>query len=139
VTERLEMQLAPDLTEIGRLAEAVEAFGERNELPMKALFSLNLAFDELITNTISYGLAVGSAAPILVTMTVEGGELVSVISDAGIPFDPFADAPPPDLTSDVADRAIGGLGVHLVKTLIDRFAYRRDGDRNIITLAQKVG
>lgn len=139
MTDRLVMELAPDLTEIGRLAEAVEAFGERHELPMKTVFNLNLAFDELITNTISYGLAAGSAEPIRVTMQMDGDELVSVISDPGIAFDPFADAPPPDLTSDVTERPIGGLGVHLVKTLIDRFAYRREGDRNIITLAQKVG
>lgn len=138
MAERLDVELAPDLTEIGRLAEAVEAFGERLELPMKTLFSLNLAFDELITNTISYGAVADSGEPIRVGMYLDGSDLVSEIVDAGIAFDPFADASPPDLTSDVADRPIGGLGVHFVKTLIDRYEYRRQDGRNVITLRQKI-
>lgn len=138
MAERLDIELAPDLTEIGRLAEAVEAFGERLELPMKMVFSLNLAFDELITNTISYGLVADSGEPIRVSIHVDGHDLVSQIADAGAAFDPFADAPPPDLTSDVADRPIGGLGVHFVKTLIDRYEYCRQDGRNVVTLRQTI-
>ena len=138
MAERLDLELGADLGEIGRLAEAVEAFGERLSLPMKTVFNLNLAFDELITNTISYGLTGDGDGKIHVSVTYGDGELVSEIVDAGRPFDPFAEAPPPDLTSAVAERPIGGLGVHLVKTLIDEVEYRREDGRNHIVLRQSV-
>ena len=54
-------------------------------------------------------------------------------------FDPFADAPPPDLTSEVDDRRVGGLGVFLVKKTLDRASYRRGGGRNLVLLAKSVG
>jgi len=139
MTATLEVALAAHLEEIGRLAERVEAFGEENDLPMKVVFNLNLAFDELITNVISYGLDANADAPIIVRLSLADGILVAEIEDAGRPFDPFEDAPDPDTESDVADRPIGGLGVHLVKTLIPQVGYRREGDRNRVTLTCPLG
>ena len=57
--------------------------------------------------------------------------------DNGRPFDPLNDAPEPDLDSGVADRAVGGLGVHLVRTMMDEMRYRRDRGRNHLTLVKE--
>ncbi|ANC91165.1 ATP-binding protein [Azospirillum humicireducens] len=136
---RLDMVLRNDLSELGRLAEAVEDFIERNRLPPDLAFKFNLCFDELITNTVSYGY--GDAAPheIRVRMETDGVELRAEVEDDATAFDPFADAPPPDLTSDVDDRRVGGLGVFLVKKTMDHASYRREGDRNLVRLAKSFG
>ncbi len=60
------------------------------------------------------------------------------ISDDGVAFDPLK-VPPPDLTADLESRPIGGLGVHFVKTLMDEVAYRREGDRNVLTMRKRFG
>lgn len=139
MTSTLEVALAANLEEIGRLAECVEVFGEENELPMKVVFNLNLAFDELITNVISYGLEGAADESITVRLNLIDGVLVAEIEDTGRPFDPFEDAPDPDTESDIADRPIGGLGVHLVKTLIPQVGYRRDAGKNHVTLTYPLG
>ncbi len=65
-----------------------------------------------------------------------GDEITVEIEDDGRAFDPF-DAPPPDLTSSIEERAIGGLGVHLVRSLTDDASYERRDGRNIVTLRKR--
>lgn len=139
VTNRLEMVLRNDLSELERLAAAVEEFIERNDLPPTLAFKFNLCFDELITNTVSYGYGDAGPHEIRVRMEADGTELRAEVEDDADAFDPFAEAPPPDLTSDVDDRRVGGLGVFLVQKTMDRASYRRDGDRNLILLSKNVG
>jgi anti-sigma regulatory factor (Ser/Thr protein kinase) len=54
--------------------------------------------------------------------------------DSGRPFDPLSDAPEPDLNAVVEERRIGGLGVHLVKTLMDQMHYKRENEQNRLTI-----
>jgi serine/threonine-protein kinase RsbW len=62
--------------------------------------------------------------------------VMAEVFDDGIAFDPLK-VPPPDLTADLGSRPIGGLGVHFVKTLMDEVAYRRDGNRNVLTMRKR--
>ena len=71
---------------------------------------------------------------ILITLTESDDSLVVVMEDEGNPFDPFSEAAEPSLDDELEERAIGGLGVHFVKTLIDETAYERHEGRNRITL-----
>lgn len=139
VANRLDMLLRNDLSELGRLADAVDEFIERNQLPPDLAFKFNLCFDELITNTVSYGYDDAAPHEIRVSMETDGAELRAEVEDDAAAFDPFADAPPPDLTSDVDDRRVGGLGVFLVKKTMDHASYRREGDRNLVLLAKSFG
>ena len=100
--------------------------------------NLNLSLDELITNTVSYGYRDTGEHEIRVTLTERDETLVTVLEDDGIAFDPFTDAPVPDLEAGVEERRIGGLGVYFVKTLMDEVAYERVDDRNRITLIQRL-
>lgn len=133
---RLDVILRNDLSELERLAGLVEGFVERNRLPTGLSFSLNLCLDELLTNTMSHGYPDDAPHEIRVGLVLEPDCLHVRVEDDGIAFDPFTEAPPPDLDSDLDDRPVGGLGVFLVKETMDETHYRREGGCNIITLVK---
>ena len=74
---------------------------------------------------------------ISVRMGQDGSRLRFVLEDDARPFDPLT-ASPPDLCSEVGQRPIGGLGIHIVRTIMDRVAYERVGDRNRLILEKDV-
>lgn len=138
VGKRVAWLLAPDPAEVRRLAAGVEAFIARHGLPPALAFAFNLCFEELIANTLSHGAPDTPPCPIRVRLTLAATELRAEIVDRAAAFDPFADAPPPDLAGGVDERRVGGLGVHLVKHTMDRVAHRREGDHNVVTLAKSL-
>ena len=133
----LTLTLKNDLSELVRIAEAIEEHGEAHGWPAKWILNLNISLDELITNIVSYGYGDSGDHEIHVTVADRNGSLVTVVEDDGIAFDPFTAAPEPDLDASVEERRIGGLGVYFVKTLMDEATYERLGDRNRITLTQR--
>ena len=133
----LKLRIANDLAELSRVAESVEEFCAGLGLPAGCAFKLNVAIEELLTNTISYGYADSGRHEIAIDITREGETIVTELSDDARPFDPL-NAPPPDLESAIEDRRIGGLGVHLVKTLMDDVAYAYRDGRNHVTLRKKI-
>lgn len=98
---------------------------------------MQLAAEELLVNAFTHAYA-GKAGQAEVDCYLEqlnGQEMLCVsVKDWGPPFDPFADAPTPDLELGVDERPIGGLGIHLIKTLTTRCAYRRQDGANIVKL-----
>jgi anti-sigma regulatory factor (Ser/Thr protein kinase) len=129
----LKLRIANDLAELSRVAEGVEEYCAALGLAPGCAFKLNVAIEELLTNTISYGYDDGGRHEIAIDITREGQTIVTELSDDARPFDPL-NAPEPDLESAIEDRRIGGLGVHLVKTLMDAVAYAYRDGRNHITL-----
>ena len=136
-TSTLTLILKNDLSELTRIADAIEAHGEARGWPMKWVTNASLSLDELITNTVSYGYADTDDHEIRVTLTEQERSLVIVVEDDGIAFNPFSQAPEPDLDASVEERMIGGLGVYFVKTLMDEVQYERRDGWNRITLTQK--
>jgi anti-sigma regulatory factor (Ser/Thr protein kinase) len=134
MSHQLDTTLKNDLAEIPRLAEEVERFGEAAGLPMKTVFRINLVMDELLTNAISYGYRDRSQHEIRIKIHAEDGKVAVDIIDDGAPFNPVDEAPAPDLESEVDDRQIGGLGLHLVRNMVERVGYARDDVRNHLTL-----
>lgn len=131
---RVEVQLGNSLDEIPGLAATVEAFGEDHDLSPKLVFQLNLALEELVTNIICH--AYDDELPHLIRVTLghDGGRVTAEVEDDGRPFDPFADAPTPDLEQELDDRPVGGLGVHLIRSFMEEVGYRREGERNVVSL-----
>lgn len=132
----LRRQVPNRLAAIGEAAEEIEIFCESHGVPPAAIGHLNLALDEAMTNTITYGWPEGGDHEIVLTLSVSGGALVAEVCDDGRAFDPL-EVPPPDLDSDLESRPIGGLGVHFMKTLMDDVTYRREGRRNILTMRKR--
>jgi anti-sigma regulatory factor (Ser/Thr protein kinase) len=120
-----EIRIDNNLSEITRVADMVDEFAARHQLPEQVLFALNVVLDEIINNIISYGYEDAGHHEIAVRVALRPGNVEAVVEDDGKPFDPLA-APAPDLTS--AQREPGGVGLHFVRNLMDEVTYiRRDG------------
>ena len=113
-------------------AERVEGFCRKWQVPRRIVGRFNLALDETLTNVISYAFSDGRRHEIEVRIEFRGGVLAASVSDDGEPFDPLSQAPP-DIGAPAADRKVGGLGIHLLRSLMQSVEYRRTGNRNILT------
>lgn len=131
------LRLAGRLSEIRRLAEAVEDFAARHAVPAKAAHHVTLAADELITNAIEHAVD-GGGRRIVVTLRREPDRLVMEIVHGGACFDPTVGAAPPDLDASLDDRPVGGLGIHFAKTLLDGLSYVRRRGMNRLTLTKNL-
>ena len=130
--------LRNDRTEIPRLAREIEAFAEAGGIGPAEVGQLQLALEEAITNTMDYGLPVGGVYEIDVRATVEDGLVEVAVEDDGVAYDPMADTPEFDPDQSMEERRIGGIGVHLVRTLMDEVNYLRVGDRNRLTVRKRI-
>jgi len=133
----ITIRLATDLREIERLNEMVRRFGKLHEIPMRSLYALDLALDEVVTNTILHGFEQPDGHELSVRVGVAGGELHGELVDEGREFNPLT-VPPPNLDAPLRERRVGGLGMHLVRTLMDRLDYRREGSKNVLTLVKRI-
>ena len=133
MAEELRVTIPARLSEVRELSSMVEAFGDANNLPDPKVFVINLALDELITNTVTHGLEDMADAEIRIRMRVVAGTLILVMEDNGQPFDPTQDTNA-DVTSSLEERAVGGLGLHLVKSFADRVSYEFVEGRNRLTM-----
>lgn len=122
-----------DLKEIPRVAEAVEQFLEAAGAGGHVVFKVNLCLDELLTNIIRYGFTDDAEHLINLRLAAADGMLDIELEDDASAFNPL-DRPPPDLESGVEVREVGGLGIHFVREIMDRVAYRRAGGRNLLTM-----
>ena len=126
-----------NIQQIPQLAEFVEAVCEEKELPLPMVMSLNLALEEAVTNVILYAYPDGTDGLVDIEATVRENGLEFVISDTGKPFDPTA-APEADVTLGVEERGIGGLGIFLVRKIMDTVDYRYENGKNILTMVKNI-
>ncbi|WP_054698049.1 ATP-binding protein [Syntrophomonas palmitatica] len=122
-----------DLAEIARLAGEIESFGEVQGIPEPVIFSINLSLDELITNIINYGYADNDEHNIIINLQAGDAEAVVELRDDGLPFNPL-ELPDPDTGQSLDERPIGGLGIYLVRRMMDQVEYRRQDNQNIMTM-----
>lgn len=129
--------LKNDFSEITFLSKKLEEYAAAGKIPEDKLFNINLALDELLTNTISYGYNDENRHEIIVKFIFGEHDLEIRIEDDGIEFNPL-NAKEPDINAPLEERRIGGLGIHFVKTLMDDVTYKRENDRNILTIYKKI-
>jgi anti-sigma regulatory factor (Ser/Thr protein kinase) len=129
-----ELRLEPLLSEIPRLIEWVEARCAAAGVVGDVAMKLALVLEEAVANVIHHGLP-GSPPPhrIAVRLEIGADTVAAEIIDNGRPFDPTG-APSPDLSLPLEERQPGGLGIHLMRELMDGIDYRRCGNRNILRL-----
>jgi anti-sigma regulatory factor (Ser/Thr protein kinase) len=133
----LELSIISRSEEIGKVIDALERFGAANGISANVMHDMNVSLDEVLSNIISYAGGGDVARLIAVRLAITDRQLVANIEDDGKPFDPLT-AAPPNLGVPAKDRAIGGLGIHFVRALMDHVGYVRRGDRNCLELKKKL-
>jgi anti-sigma regulatory factor (Ser/Thr protein kinase) len=135
VTGFVELRLAADLDGLAGLADRVERFGAEQGLSANVVNAINVVLDEAVSNAINHGYDAGVRGEIAVRLR-RGADRVEIeVEDDGRPFDPLQ-VPPPDLTLPLERRPIGGLGVHLIKNLMDEVSYVHQHGRNVLKMAK---
>ena len=130
--------LPNNIETIPQLNEFIDAVAEEVALDMSLAMSLNLAIEEAVVNVMEYAYPDGEKGNVEIEVTVDEGWLTFIISDSGIAFDPTSkeDA---DTTLSAEERPIGGLGIFLVKKLMDTIEYQRTDGKNVLTLRKNIG
>ena len=137
VAGKLDMVLENDLQEVARVLDRLELFFADEGIMLQQGLRFCLALDELITNILSYGLAGRVDGVITLTVEHKNGALRAELADNGPHFDPLAseiDVP----SASIEDRKLGGLGLTLVKAVMDRLDYRYAGGFNRLDMEMKI-
>ncbi|MBR6493515.1 MAG: SpoIIE family protein phosphatase [Paludibacteraceae bacterium] len=121
-----------DIQQIPTLAEWLEMIG----LPQELNMPINLALEEAVSNVMLYAYP-GKSGQVLVECDKKEKQLIFTISDSGVPFDPTQQEDP-DVTQSAEERPIGGLGIFLVRQIMDDIRYERKDNKNILTLTKRI-
>jgi len=131
-------KVAGSRADIAAFADTFEHFCTNHAVPQPVIRAFQIALDEVLTNIVDYGEAPVAEGGIEVALELDPSALHAEIIDGGKAFDPLSSAPPPDLDSALEDRPIGGLGVHLVSTLMDEVTYQRSAGHNHLRLSKRL-
>ena len=130
------LTIANDIAEITRVAAFIDSFCTAHGAAADVVFKINLAVEEALVNTITYGFADDARHAIEIEMAAEDSTIMLRIVDDGVAFDPL-EAAAPDLDASVDERKVGGLGVFLMTTTMDDVRYVREGGQNKLTLTKR--
>ena len=129
--------LANDIAEVGRLAQFVDEVGEVFSLAPDIVFNLNLVLEEAVVNIINYAYPKEEHQFIYLSASLCEDSIVFVLTDTGKEFDPTI-APEADITLSAEDRPIGGLGIFLIRQIMNEVKYERIDGKNFLTLEKKL-
>jgi len=133
-----EQLLIPnDLAALETLTGFVDGFCQRHGLSADLVFDLNLSLEEIVVNVITHGYDDAGVHQIAVSLGTHDGWVSATVEDDASEFNPL-DVPPPDLDAKLEQRQIGGLGLHLVKNLMQELNWSREGDRNRLTMRKRI-
>lgn len=131
------LTLPNDVETIPQLNEFIDAIAESIGLDMSLTMSLNLAIEEAVVNVMEYAYPQGSKGDVTIDVAASDQWLQFIISDSGTPFDP-TEKKDADTTLSVDERPIGGLGIFLVRQLMDTIQYDYVDGKNVLTLKKQL-
>jgi serine/threonine-protein kinase RsbW len=133
MSDSLSQTIGNALASLPPLATAVNRFLEQHRVPREAIFRVNLAIEEIVTNIIKYGYDDTAPHTITVNLALLPDTIRLQLQDDGHPFDPLQ-TPEPDIHVPLNQRKIGGLGLYLVRETVGHIAYRRENGANILEM-----
>ena len=122
-----------NIAELENIALTLENFFETNNLSPTMLFEVNLAIEEVFTNIVFYAFPDKIEQQIKIDLQKNEKTLFIKIEDAGVPFNPLLTSEP-TFDKPLSERQIGGLGIHLIRKMMDKVEYSRTGQKNMLTL-----
>jgi serine/threonine-protein kinase RsbW len=129
-----ELTIRNDPAGVEQVRDALDRLGEEFKIPPRTLTQLQVALDEIVSNVIKYSWPDSGDHDLLVRITIHPERLDLEVFDDGVPFDPRNAPPVP--SKDGGRPRPGGVGIHIVKQLVDAFAYERRDGRNHTTLTK---
>ena len=135
MADRLDIVLVNQIAEIDRLSGLLDRFVADHDVSSDAAYCVCLSLDEIVSNVIRHGYD-HDRHEILVHLALDDGQMTVVVEDEGRAFNPL-EVPTPDFDRTIEERGIGGLGIHIVRHMVDHLDYRREGNRNILTLMKR--
>lgn len=123
-----------DAASLALLASFVENFGQLGNWDSRMVMNVNLALEEGVSNVIFHSEAPGEDSMIEVTLRQSGSCVEARVVDGGRMFNPLSAALAPDLTSEAADRPVGGLGIHMMRKLSKKMTFEYKNQKNILTI-----
>ena len=121
---------------VDKVTEFVNEVLEEKECPLKVQMQLDVAIDEIFGNIAYYAYGSGNAT-IQIEMEDNPPKITLTFIDQGIPYNPL-ESKDPDITLDIEDREIGGLGIFLVKKTMDELSYEYVDGQNILTMKKEL-
>ena len=134
---RKEIRIKNQVKELEHVARFVEEIGEELGLDMEMQMNLNLVMEEMVSNVIFYAYPRETDATIELMAESDGKELTFVLSDQGRAFDPTLkeDA---DMNVNPAERDLGGMGIFIVKNIMNQVTYQRLEGKNLLTMKKEI-
>ena len=132
-----ELKLKNQISELERVNQFVGEIGDELGLDMELQMNLNLVMEEMVSNVIFYAYPQGTEAEIELVAESDGKEVTFVLSDSGKEFDPTMRE---DINLDVnpAERDIGGMGIFIVKNIMNKVTYQRLKGKNLLTMKKDI-
>lgn len=134
---RKEISIKNQVAELDRVACFIEEIGEELSLDMELQMNLNLVMEEMVSNIIFYAYPEGVEATIELSAECDGKELTFVLSDQGRAFDPTLKENF-DMDVNPAERELGGMGIFIVKNIMNQVTYQRLEGRNLLTMKKYI-
>ncbi len=133
--ETTHVELRNDFAELERLRETIEAWASQHDIGASTARKLNLLLEEHVTNILSYAFSDDTEHAIHIDLSRVPGEgrLCARVRDDGPAYNPL-EAAAPDLDAPLEDRPLGGLGIHLIRSLADDVRYAHTGTHNELTI-----
>jgi serine/threonine-protein kinase RsbW len=135
--EPVKLRLKNNLNELSRLTGRVSEYLQQFELAPDAQADVTLILEELFINIVRHAYIDVGDHYVAIEVNISGSEVAMMVEDTGVPFNPL-DVPAPDTTLPVADRQVGGLGIHIVRALTDSFTYERREGLNRVLMTKRV-
>ena len=134
---RKEMSIKNRVEELERVARFIDEIGEELSLDMELQMNLNLVMEEMVSNIIFYAYPEGVEATIELLAECDGKELTLILSDQGRAFDPTLKENF-DMDVNPAERELGGMGIFIVKNIMNQVTYQRLEGRNLLTMKKSI-
>jgi serine/threonine-protein kinase RsbW len=130
-----DLILKAEINEIPRVSAALENVMQVHSFSKEEILDTQLAVEEVVTNVIMHGYE-GHSGEIHITCHATRGSIEIQIEDSAPLFNPLS-VPDPDVTADIQDRRLGGLGIFLIRRVMDDVMYRNDQEKNILVLIKR--
>ena len=137
VSQEYKFELKNYLSELKALHQHLNNWGGDIGLPADSILRINICLDELFTNIVSYGFDDDLVHIITFTLSGDNNLVVINIEDNGIPFNPLEKIDP-DFPDNVEFADIGGLGIHIIRKLMDNVSYERKQCKNKLTMRKNI-